>query len=179
MKFIFDFDEVLFDTKKLREIIVSKLSRHSISGDIIEEYFKKERWNQFSLKKMLVHFSVTEDLYEEIMCECRNLKNKELLEMVQGIGKQNCFILSYGDKEFQLDKINRLNIRNLFSEIFINETGNKNELIEKLCAKYKNEVVVFVDDKPKHFEDLDMEKCPNLKTILFDEHGLEKLRKVI
>ena len=44
----------------------------------------------------------------------------------------------------------------------------KRELIEKICAEYKDEPILFIDDKIKHFEDLDFKKCPNLKTILYD-----------
>ena len=42
-----------------------------------------------------------------------------------------------------------------------------------------NEEVIFVDDKAKHFEDLDFKKYPNLKTVLYDDKGFEKLSAIL
>ena len=178
MKFIFDFDDVLFNTSKnpknMREHIYSILEKTGVPFNLAKEYIEKERWNQFSLKKMLAHFSLKEELYKEIMHESKNFVNKELLEIIKKIGKSNCYIVSYGDEEFKLDKINRSAIAPLFSEILIVQ-DNKKDAIEKICAKHKDEKVIFIDDKARHFEDLDFQKYPNLQTILFDEQGLQKL----
>ncbi len=178
MKFIFDFDDVLFHTsKRFKKHVIPVLEKHGISRNQIEEYFKKERWNLFSFKKMLAHFSVSR-LYEEIMGKGKVFSNKDLIEVIKKMGKNNCFIITYGDEEFQRDKIERAGITPLFSEIIV-VTGSKKESIERICEKYKNEEVLFVDDKAKHFEDLDFNKYPNLKTILYDGQGLQKLRKEI
>ncbi|MFH1200810.1 MAG: hypothetical protein V1484_00570 [bacterium] len=177
MKFIFDFDDVLFHTNsKFRENIYSKLGRVGILPDPIKEYIERERENKesFSLKTMVIHFSIEKNLYKEIMDECKNFVNKELLEIINKIGKENCFIISYGQKEYQQDKIKRAGIASLFSEIKI-VLGSKKEAVERICAKYKDEEVIFIDDKAHHFKDLDFKKYPNLKTILYDEQGLKKM----
>jgi FMN phosphatase YigB (HAD superfamily) len=183
MKFIFDFDDVLFHTNNENEFrgnIYSKLEKVGISRDLVKEYIERERESKdsFSLKKMLIHFSVPESLYEEIMHECKNFVNKELLEIIKKLGKKNCFILSYGQKEYQQDKIKRAGIIPLFSEITIT-LGSKKEAVEKICAKHKGERVIFIDDKARHFEDLDFKKYPNLETILYDEQGFEKLLSIL
>jgi HAD superfamily hydrolase (TIGR01509 family) len=179
MKFIFDFDDVLFHTtskfKKHKDAILAKAG---LPLNLSREYSEKERWNLFSLKKMLAHFSISPKLYEKIMEESKNYVNKELLEIIKKIGKSNCYLVTYGDEEFQKDKIKRTDVSPFFSEIII-VSDSKKEAIEKICAKYKNEKVVFIDDKAKHFENLDFKKCPNLKTILYDEKGLEKLRSIL
>ncbi|OGI66512.1 hypothetical protein A3H53_02740 [Candidatus Nomurabacteria bacterium RIFCSPLOWO2_02_FULL_40_10] len=179
MKFIFDFDDVLFHTtKKFREHENAILEKAGISRETSMEYSKKERWNLFSLRKMLAHFSVPPELYEKIMEKSKNHVNEELREIIEKLGKPNCYLVTYGDEEFQLDKIKRSGIMPLFSEVIV-VIGSKKEAIEKICAKYKNEKVIFVDDKAKHFEDLDFIKYPNLKTILYDERGLEKLTSIL
>ena len=179
MKFIFDFDDVLFyTTKKLRERIYSTLGKVGILRDPIKSYFERERWNNFSLKKMLTYFSVSKKLYEEIMKESKNFVNKELLRIIKKIDKSDCYIITYGDEKFQQDKIRRTGIAPFFSSVLVT-SGSKKNAIEGICNKYKEEKVLFIDDKSKHFEDLDMKKYPNLKTILYDEHGLEKLKKEI
>ncbi len=180
MKFIFDFDDTLFHTSKsLRPQIFSVLEKVGISRDKIEDFIEKSRLNNklnrfFSLKKMLHHFNVREALYEEIMKDCENCVNEELIEIVKKIGKNDCYIVSYGDEEFQLDKINRTNIATLFSEIHI-VSDSKKETIEAICVKHNKEKVVFFDDNDINFKDLDIKKCPNLKTILYTGQNLENL----
>jgi len=182
MKFIFDFDDVLVYTsigeKNIRGHIYSALEKHGVSPALSREYVERERWNLFSLHKMLSHFSLSQDLYEEIMPGMKNFVNKKLIELVKKLGKENCFIVTYGDPDFQVDKIKRSGVSNLFSEIFP-VIGIKNKPIEKICKKYPDEKIFFIDDKVKHFDDLNMSKCPNLKTILYDEQGLEKLKAEI
>lgn len=180
MKFIFDFDDVLFNTTdELIKHIYAVLKKEGVPHNSAKKYLEREVLNRFSLKKMLVYFSVSPKLYERILKESKKFVNKELLKIIKKLGKVNCYIITYGDEEFQLDKIKRTNTNSLFSEIIVVSVDEKKELIEKICAKHKNEKVVFIDDKPKHFVDLDFKKCPNLKTILFDERGLEKFISIL
>ena len=188
MKYIFDFDDVLFNTKKFKEIIFKCLEKVGISQNTEEQYYKEfmSTGEPFSLKKFLSSLlvregkkeNVTESIYQQIMSSSTNLGNTELLKIVQKIGRNNCYIVTNGDKEFQLDKINRVDIASFFSEIIV-VPGSKKDAIEKICAKHKNEKVIFIDDKVKFFEDLDFIKYPNLKTILYDEQGLEKLNSIL
>jgi len=175
MKFIFDFDDVLFDnTKQLKEYMYECLDKAGISRDIAEKYYKTVRENRFWLKDFLHHFSLTESMYEKILKKSKNFTNKELLTLVKKLGKENCYIVTHGNEEYQRDKIRITGIEPFFSEIFV-ISNSKKGAVEKICAKHKNEKVIFVDDKAKHFEDLDFKKYPNLKTILYDEKGLEKV----
>ncbi|MCX6752161.1 MAG: HAD hydrolase-like protein [Candidatus Nomurabacteria bacterium] len=188
MKFIFDFDDVLFDTKKLKENIFRCLGEISISKNTEEKYYEefKSMGTPFSLKEFLSSLltrenkkkDTTEDIYEKIMSLSLNLANTELLKIIKKLGKKNCYIVTSGDEEFQLDKIRRSNIDDYFCEILV-APHSKKGIIEKICKENKGEQIIFVDDKIKFFEDLDMTKCPNLKTILFDENGFEKLSSVL
>ncbi len=186
MKFIFDFDDVLFNTKKFKEKIYLSVEKVGISRDVEETYYKEFRKYAFSLKIFLTNLfarekkrSVSVDaIYEEIMSDCERLLNKDLLEIVQKLSASDCFILTSGDEEFQKDKIRRSGIEKLFSEITV-VPDSKREAMNKICAQYKDEKVIFIDDKQKFLDDLDLAKCPNLKTILCDEQGLEKLKAEI
>lgn len=179
MKFIFDFDDVLFKTTEcFKKRIIEVLGKYNISRTQIEEYWKRERLNQFSVKKMLTHFSLDESLYEEIMSQNKNFINQEMLEIVKKIGKNNCYLITYGEEKFQLDKIDRSGATSLFKEIFV-VPSSKKEIVEKICAQHKDEEIVFVDDKIYNFQDLDLVKYSNLKTVLYDEKGLEKLRATL
>lgn len=180
MKFIFDFDDVLFHSTKLfKEHMYKVLEEAGIPRILAEKSYEESKRNEmYWLKSILKDFSINPDLCEEILKESKNFINTELLDTVKKLGKENCFIISYGNHEFQYDKIKRTQIEDLFTEIVV-VSGSKKDAIEKICAKYKDEKVIFVDDKAKHFEDLDFKKFPNLKTILYDEKGLEKITSVL
>jgi len=180
MKYIFDFDDVIFQTtRRSKEYLYPFLEKLGIVHDEIEKYYTKTRGQNFSMKKLLTHFFSGEELYEKAMKDYDKFVNKELINIIKTLGKENCFVITYGDEEFQLDKIKRIGVENLFSKIFVVVVDEKREIIEKICTQYKNEKVIFIDDKVKHFENLDLVKFPNLKPILFDEQGLEKLKAEI
>ena len=174
MKYIFDFDDVIFHTTRHRkEHMFVLLEKAGISGDAINEYYQKARLEGLSLKKMLAYFG-KEDLYEEIMSNGADFLNKKLIETIKKLGQKNCFLITHGSEEFQEDKIQRAGITPLFSEIII-LVGSKKKAVEDICEKYKDEQVVFVDDKAQYFEDLDFKKYPNLKTILYTGQSIDEL----
>ncbi len=171
MKYIFDFDDVIFyATKRRYESTYPKLKKIGISHKDIDDYYNKNRENLFTIKKLLAHFNLDEEYYAEMMHEIEDFKNMELVEIIKNLGKENCYIISFGDEEFQLDKIKRTGIADLFSEIIIVQ-GPKKEAIEKIASQYKNETIIFIDDKVHHFEDLDLVKHPNLKTVHFTNNA--------
>lgn len=180
MKYIFDFDDVLFHTTKHRkEHMFPLLEKAGISSNSINEYYQKTRLEGFSLKDTISYFlphkkSDHEKLYSAIMDEGKNFINKDLFEVVKKLGKENCFLITHGGDEFQKDKMNRAGATSLFSEIII-LVGSKKEAVERICEKYKEEEVIFIDDKPQYFEDLDFKKYPNLKTILYTGQDLSYL----
>ncbi|MFA6076719.1 MAG: HAD hydrolase-like protein [Candidatus Paceibacterota bacterium] len=179
MKFIFDFDDVLFhSTPRFKEHLRSSLEKAGISRVAVEEYVENLQGKGFSLKELLNKFSVNLNWYEKILKNSEEFINQDLLKIIKKLGRENCYIVSFGDREFQSDKIKRARIETLFSKITV-VSDSKKEAIEKICAKHKDEQVIFVDDKAKHFANLDFKKYPNLKTILFDEQGLEKLLSIL
>jgi len=183
MKLIFDFDDVLMNTSLLKKNIVFSLYELGIPQDISDNYYEHRDKNvPFSLKLFLMSFLKKEkigsvsyvELYEKIMKICPGILNKEIIQIVKDMGKENSFVVTNGDKEFQMDKIRRSGIESLFSEIHITN-GSKKDIVENICLKNLNEKVIFVDNKIEFFNDLDMERCKNLKTVLYDENGFEKL----
>ncbi len=177
MKYIFDFDDVLFNTtKRSKEYLYPLMENLGILHKDIEIYYKKKRKENFSLIDFLDHFHLEPKLYQQIMQDSIKFANLELIEIVKKLGKENCSMVTYGDKVFQLDKIKSIGIEDLFAEIIVATEDDKKEFIEKICLKFKHEKVLFIDDKQEYFDRLDLKKCPNLKTILFDEQGLEKLK---
>ena len=164
------------------------LEQAGIPSSVAEQHYKEIRATRvpFSLKKFLSFVFtcenltkvVVQDVYEKIMQICPSFLNSELLEIVRKLGKNNCYIVTNGDEDFQKDKIEKSGITPFFYEIYITP-GNKKDIIEKICIKNKDEKIIFVDNKEEFFIDLNMNICKNLKTLLYDEQGLNKLKKEI
>ena len=75
-------------------------------------------------------------------------------------------MVTHGVKEYQLEKVHRTGLGALFTEIFVVQDTKKGP-VEMICKKFKDDEVVFVDDKEKRFADLDFEKYPNLRKVLY------------
>src|SRR3989344_2382039 len=161
MKLIFDFDDVLFDNKLFKKHLFSVIEKAGGNRESAEAYYRQVK-NAFSLKNFLADIFKRENMrdsvektYAEIMEECKNLVNQELRSIIETAGANNCYLATFGEDEFQREKIKRCGLA------------------------HPTEKIIFVDDKPEFFAGLDKEKCKNLKTILCDERGLEKLQAEI
>ena len=189
MKLILDFDDVLFNARGLKDVMFRVLSEHGVENG--EELYNRERsrpGNIFMPKEFLRNACSTldmedddvvtevnvDELYNEIMRECPRLINQELVALVASIGKENCYIISNGSQEFQMDKIIRSGLQALVGDIIV-VPGSKKQEIEKICKRFPNEEVIFADDKSIFLNDLDRDVCKNLKTVIYNENGLENL----
>src|SRR5687768_2781004 len=114
MKYVFDFDDVLFNTTKmLKEQMYLSLEKVGIPRKIAEEYYKGLHEHEFSLRNSISELFVLEGkdknniekVYENIMSGCKNFINFELIKEIRDLGKENCFIITNGENEFQKEKI--------------------------------------------------------------------------
>lgn len=192
MKLIIDFDDVLFDTETFKETFFNFLVRYKIFN--ARELYEEERKSMrpFSLKSFidtsLNHpdkeesldkpAEVSKEAYEEIMDSCTLFSNQNMIALITEVGKQNCFIVTSGDKEFQEDKIVRTGMDTLCEEIYV-VPGSKKEVVERLCGRFPSERIIFIDDKGKFFADIDMDICKNLTTVLYTKNSLEYLKAEI
>ncbi len=182
MQYIFDFDDVLFNnTAQFKKHMFRLIAQVGVPEDVAKAYYLEVREKEFSLKNFIITLFVrydirysVNDIYEKIIQECSKFVNTELIKEVKKIGKDNCYIITNGEQEFNSDKLKFSGIGHLFKEIYI-VPGSKKEIINKICDENKNEQVVFIDDKPRFFEDLDFAKYPNLKTILYTGQDLSSI----
>lgn len=168
MKYIFDFDDTLFDTAKFKELIFTTLLAYgTTSPDEIKASYDAERKSgpPFSLMNFLKKFNA-EGEYMKIMSHCPYLLNTELIDAVRRLGKENCYIVTHGEREFQEAKIKESGIWNFFSLITTTAKGKK-EQIEEVCKIYPNESVVFIDNNPKFISEPGLTSIPNLTTLLY------------
>ena len=189
MKLILDFDDVLFNnTKGLKIKIFEVLARHGIVNSESAYLRKREGNEPFSLINFLHEIIATQgvagvneqELYEEISESFSGLLNEPLLALIRDmkISRDDCFIVTSGEKKYQEDKIEGSGITRIFNVARIVDHSKKLE-VEKICRDFPEDEIIFVDDKEKFFRELDMEACSNLKTVLYNEHGLENLKAEI
>lgn len=188
MKFIFDFDDVLFNnTTQFKEHMFRLIAEAGVPEDKAKEYYLEVREQEFSLRKFIAtlfsRYGVTaevDQVYEMIMKESSKFLNTALLEEVKKLGLNNCYIVTNGEQEFNKDKIKYSGIGDLFHQdhIYI-VPGTKKEVIKKICDKNKGEEVAFIDDKPKFIKDINLKDCPNLKTILYKGQTFSELMKEV
>jgi FMN phosphatase YigB (HAD superfamily) len=167
MKYIFDFDDTLFDTKKFKELIFDTLMKSGVERDVAISKYNDERrtGKPFSLRNFLLKFDRA-DKYELIMSHCPFLLNTNLIDTVRRLGRENCYIVTHGDTEFQKDKIEKSGIKSFFADIKMTPVGKK-EQIQEICKLNEKDEVVFIDDKPKFANEKGLNLIPNLTTIVY------------
>lgn len=174
-KYIFDFDDVLFfNTEKFKKHMYKCFEDIGVLYDIVKEYYQKERDKGFVLANLVVSVIegenidciTAQELTERIMGDCKYFINTELLDLIKMLNANNCYMVTHGVTEYQMEKVNRTGIKSLFCNIDVVQ-DTKKDCVEAICDNFKNETIVFVDDNEKRFADLDLNKYPNLKTVLY------------
>jgi len=174
-KYIFDFDDVLFfNTQKFKKHMYQCFEEIGVPYDTVKMYYKIEKekgWVLQNLVKSILkgeHItSVNGDEFsEKIMIECKNYINHELIGLIEQLEVENCYMVTHGVKEYQLEKVDRTGLGSLFSEIYVVQDTKKGP-VEMICEQFKDDEVVFIDDKEKRFADLDFKKYPNLRKVLY------------
>lgn len=174
-KYIFDFDDVLFfNTEKFKKHMYKCFEEIGVPYDVVKKYYQIEKDKGFVLRNMvssvvkgenIISISVDE-LTEKIMGECKNFINNELIDKIKGLDMENCYMVTNGVTEYQLEKVNRTGLKPLFCSISVVQDTKKGS-VEAVCEEFKDHEVIFIDDKEKRFADLDFEKYPNLRKVLY------------
>lgn len=174
-KYIFDFDDVLFfNTEKFKKHMYKCFEEIGVPYDTVKKYYKIEKEKGWVLQKLVesvlngenITLIDKDELSEKIMGECQNFVNHELVERIKKLDVQNCYMVTHGIKEYQLEKVDRTGLNSLFTQIFT-VLDTKKGPVEMICGQFKDDEVIFVDDKEKRFADLDFVKYPNLRKVLY------------
>jgi len=183
-KYIFDFDDVLFfNTEKFKKHMYKCFEKVGVQHDTVKKYYAIEKEKGWVLHNLVASVlkgeNITliskEELSEKIMGECKNFINDELVNRIKQLRVEDCYMVTHGVKEYQLEKVRRTGLEPFFTQIFT-VLDTKKGPVEMICEQFKNDEIVFVDDKEKRFADLDFKKYPNLRTVLYI--GPESIEKV-
>ena len=172
MKLIIDFDDTIFDTERFKkEKLFPALTQYGVSKKVFEisykKYYKKNTTydvykhlelleKKFTIKidKALFSLQISKNLHTFIF--------PEYIRIFEKCGKDNIYIITQGEKEFQKLKIYSSLIQKKVKKILIVDDSKQNEL-ERLCSLWSAELIIFIDDK---FKNLSFEnKSTNLRRI--------------
>jgi FMN phosphatase YigB (HAD superfamily) len=180
MKVIFDFDDVIFDAKSFKVSMFQILAERGYKNLEVTYELARKNGRPFSLHEFiksidaLLSSEEEEEIYQKILAVSEHMINHEVFAIMKSLGKDNSYIVTSGDSEYQMDKIQRSIGLNVVREVML-VSGSKKEEIKAICNRHADEEVIFVDDKLHFFNDIDMEACPNLKTVFFGDNGMQTL----
>lgn len=172
---IFDFDDTLFDTQKLKEKIFDKLFEYGISKEIIHESYKESQ-NLLGVYSPENHTKILRDLYNFDVSKKLNdwIANLDLSShifpevdsLLKDLKNNNHLILlTRGKKNFQTFKIDQSDISRYFHETHIIEDAK--EIFLK--GMVFDEEVYFINDKESE-NSIIKDNFPNFH-IIKKEHG--------
>lgn len=151
IKIYLDFDGTIYNSTKLYNEFINIFIKHNINKDylenIIKEYYQKEK-NYIILAKKIIKDN---NLDISILNEINNLHSNKLLFkdvipfLEKYYKKYDLILLTLGNKEYQLKKINSINITKYFKDIIIT---NKDK--SKLNIDYQKGI--FIDNNPLELE---------------------------
>lgn len=170
MKIFVDFDDVLFNTKDFLYDIEDIFKKNGISEKIFRRYYKDgsekkgdEKVRKYNPKEQIKRIKAagfeTKKAEKEIS---RLLKHTSKYIFADGIAflkklkEEELYIVSFGEKRFQGEKIKNSGIGKYFKKILIVDVS-KAVGIKKVLSK-KNiepgEALIFLDDRVKFLRDI-------------------------
>ncbi len=180
MKIFIDFDDVLFNTKKFKEDIIKIFGENGVSEKIFQKYYKGfpatskkgelRKYNPREQIKKIKSLGIKTDKIEKDFSKLlKNAKKyifKDGIRFLKKFEKEEMYVVSYGDKKFQEEKIKSSGIEKYFRKILIANTSKAVKI--RMILRNKNigqgEAIIFIDDRVKFLRDI-KKSYPGMVTI--------------
>lgn len=183
MKYYIDFDNTLFDTQLFNKDLLSLLSKYDIDENKIKDCHAKYFDNGLFNPLKVISKILEDDFNKEIVINEVNLFLQDLSKYVYSDSfeflkylKENKFdysMLTYGDPEFQREKIKNSHINEYFETIIfcVNKKGELN-------LDYKN--AIFIDDDVNQLKSILKQNAQVIRIRrLGNKHSVEDLENII
>ena len=163
--FLLDFDHTLFDTDRFFWVDVrAAFARFAIDAKIWEESYGVVWPTGYSLDKHLEHLARQGRVADSVVAQLKGVlrerfadlrsylfpDSEPFLKRLQREGV-SCFLLSFGDPDWQAYKVTRARISGFFQEVFF--TGReqaKAEVVEALAGRFAR--LDMVDNDPRELD---------------------------
>ena len=170
---IFDFDDTIFNTRKLKKTIFDKIESLGISSEIVKNSYEisKKRFNHYTPDNhiSIINEMSDHDISPKQTAEIKAIdfslhRNDKIHDILSSLSKKNHLIhLTIGDQNFQKLKIHKSGISKYFHEIHI-VSDRKEDFISG--RKFTDDVY-FINDK-KSENKIIKKMFPNIKVIDFN-----------
>ncbi len=163
MTIIFDLDYTLLDSGKLKKKLAGLVN---VEYEIYCKGYKKifsDKKEKYSFKKHLAYLEAknfikknnpdVEKFWTRPESLIKNCLYPEAESVLQKLAKKNdLFLLSYGDYEWQKFKIKNLGLKKYFKDVFVTEE-EKHFYLKKFKYFSQDEEIVVVNDKEEENKD--------------------------
>jgi len=181
MKIFIDFDDVLFNTKSFVVDIKKIFEKNGVSEEIFKKYYRDSevkkgegivrKYNPYKqierIKTQGFKTQKIEKEFRKLLKDTRKYLFEDGMEFLKEFKDEDLYVVSYGDKKFQEEKINNSGIAKYFKKIIIVDVS-KAVAIRKIL-KNKNiknrEALIFIDDREKFLKDI-KKSYPGMATFL-------------
>lgn len=166
MKIFLDFDGVIFNTELFKKQLGKIFFKNGVPKEIFKKTYRNFEKNNlpYSFAKHLKFLAKNEKINsKKISADLRKLLDNlkpyvsgEARIFLKHFYKNDLYLISYGDLNFQKQKIKGAEVSRFFRRVIIT-TADKGKIIEKIVKKdkfKKGERIVFIDDKPKHIREV-------------------------
>ncbi len=178
-KIFIDFDDVVFNTKQFKDDFRQMFVAHGISGEIFDKHYNDpndsraiktfDPWKQTENigKELEIDTAFLAGLVDEFISGMARYLFDDVSEFVKAFGKENIWVVSFGECDFQTKKVMNSGIEKYVSNIVVTE-NLKSKAIGKILEKKKEAIlgkIFFLDDRLEQIKDV-KEKFPKIHTIL-------------
>ena len=185
MKIFVDFDNTIFDTRhQFLNDFFGVFDKYGVSREVFYStlsYFSKTSLQTGECYSPESHIREIKKLTEQNINEKQFLQEMEIFledlekyvfdedfyEFANNFDKKDLIILSYGEDNFQSQKINGSGVKQFFEDVIITQGDKTKEIekyIQKCCGRDSVQVPVLIDDKLGYFESVKHSQL-NIKTI--------------
>ena len=162
MKYYIDFDNTLFDTESFYNDLLQVVNEYGINHKKINDYYNQKLshslFNPINIiNKLIEKHKLKYEIKQELDLFFQDLSKylyNDTIDFLEYLIKNNYEInlLTYGDFDYQQEKINKSKIKDYFNKIIIT---NKHKAL--LDLDYENSI--FIDDNKIQLEGLIKKKC--------------------
>jgi FMN phosphatase YigB (HAD superfamily) len=185
MKIFLDFDGVIFNTELFKKRLAAIFPRNGVSQKDFKASYRRIKKKELSYSpfnhikylannKEIDSKKISSDL-RKLLINLKPFVFDEAKKFLKRFSKNDLYLISYGDLDFQRKKIRNSQISNFFKRIVITD-ADKGKIIKNIAKKdkfKKEEAVIFIDDKAKHIKEA---RQRNVITFQITRPGQQRLR---
>jgi FMN phosphatase YigB (HAD superfamily) len=180
MKIFIDFDDVLFNTKQFVEDIKKIFEKNGVSEAVFRKYYREQpkkgdekvrKYNPYEqikrIKDLGIETKGIERDFGKLLKNTSKYSFRDGIKFLKEFKNEDLYIVSFGNRKFQGEKINNSGIGKYIREILIIE-ASKAVGIKRILRRRNlepGEALIFLDDRVKFLKDI-KKSYPGMVTFL-------------